>query len=166
MSQSHRRLCSYKGVTYNRLLWWTTDGMPYETASALIAGNPHIFTDQDHPALMDLKENPFEDLGTLEDSIIRGKDRWWKEDPMADVVHFIAEEVRAWMGQEAQNQSSFGDCRCGITSTGHVNALVAMGAKIAHYKTDERESSGAVLYFTVPSDATHRVLILPPEVSP
>lgn len=114
MSQTHRRLRPYKGVTYEDGKWVDADDEVYSTAVECIYANRIVrptdkqtpLADADHAALMDLKENPFEDLGTLEDSINRGRDRWWKEDPMADVVHFIAEEVRAWMEQQKEQHGA------------------------------------------------------------
>lgn len=65
------KLREYKGVTY-REGRWRYDQCIYAMVSALIADFRDTFTDADHAALMDLKNNPHEPIQTLEDII----DQW------------------------------------------------------------------------------------------
>ena len=53
-----RERASYKGVTYRDGKWYRLSGESYASAAALIAGSSYIFEDDDHAALLALRDAP------------------------------------------------------------------------------------------------------------
>ena len=120
------KLREYKGVTYREGVFVDASGDDWEFAASVIANNLNSFTDTDHTALMDLKNNPYEPIQTLEYVV----EKWSKESsgPWSIMRDDLCERIREAFPdidkeafepiQTLEEQIQY-----------HVDALVDMGAK-------------------------------------
>ena len=150
-----RRLRAYKGVTYRDGAWYTPDGKRYEMASGVVWNKSVTLslTDLDIPALLALRDDPYEPVETLEDVVREWFKEWVCSTAVASGVADLCTRLRTWLAQQPTPA---------LTAAQHVAALVGMGAKERRSVTALCLSNGLNVAVTGPAD----VLILPPEATP
>jgi len=136
-----KKLREYKGVTFVGDKWRYKHWV-YNRAYKVIEAFEFL-DDDDHAALMYLKENPWEPTPTLEQVLLKA----WNNCPNDGFMHLhLAEAIR----------SAFPQIDAPLTASDHIAALVEMGAvegttRLANLK-DGRVSIDV------------HVLVLPPEM--
>jgi hypothetical protein len=129
------KLRQYKGVTWNQLHWETAEGRGYDRAASLIAAYPRKFTDDDHAALMDLKNNPYEPIQTLEDVVNEWNvsAEWVRRSESKYALQELCTYIReAFPDIDKPFSDTLGEKTMVAeynTVQDHVDALVRMGAK-------------------------------------
>jgi hypothetical protein len=98
--QKPRRFREYKGVTYRDGKWWYHQKLSsYTSAVQACYHFIGLASDEDHAALLALRDDPYEPVETLEDVIKRARNEWWSADAVSSdaLTHYIARTVQAWM---------------------------------------------------------------------
>ena len=95
-----RERASYKGVTYRDGKWYRLSGESYASAAALIAGSSYIFEDDDHAALLALRDAP-EPEDAL-DTLLRSMVLATKECSIDDITR----AVRALIAAESPTRTA------------------------------------------------------------
>jgi hypothetical protein len=119
-----RRLREHKGVTFNSTSpgLWYYGSVGYNNVAVLIANNLKAFTDDDHAALLALRDDPEETLETLEEVI----HEWSNAGPVLSNYRIgdLCYRIRAWLATQPQT----------ITPEQAVKVLVENGARRASAK--------------------------------
>ena len=121
------KLREYKGVVYKEDSWYCHDDDGASTPNVFVAlgkfiNNP---TDEDHEALMDLKQTPYELTPTLEDVVEKWNESAWvrrgeSDYALKELCEFLREafpQIDTATDEHVQQIQS------------HIDALVDMGAK-------------------------------------
>jgi hypothetical protein len=149
-----RRLREYKGVTYRDGAWCRGD-QRFGTAAHVITADDSDCTDADHAELLALRDDPWQDAGTLEDAIERGRKAWFGDPMGGDALPFVAREVRTWLAQQPAPE---------LTAAQHIKALRKIGAQWYPRVTSLRTPyEGAVISWW---PLTGGALVLPEELAP
>ncbi len=130
------KLREYNGVVYKDGEWYNEHGLSYRNVFQALSIFFEDAVDEDHIALLDLKNNPYEPIQTLEDVV----ELWHKESGWHPE---LCVRLRTWMAQSihdeglatigAKNEQYFHHSDMEPTREEqvqyHVDALIRMGAK-------------------------------------